>query len=889
MNAEDGSLAWDARLNLHGYAACAIVDMEGDGKNEVLLCLRSNTVYLFDGDGTERWHTITGGHSYFWTGSVADIDGDGACEIITGVRDDNIDGNSWFVLNLAGEVIGAYPHPGGANCAPIICDLNKDGKLDIFISGTRGTGVVRCYTFGAPAEARVAWSGHRIDAARLGCASDANPPSFARPAPAAQRLEARWNQEPTWGKNDLAIEWPALLGDRAVVSITLIDPLGHKMVEVLDVPPADLPETLPISLIGKGAHTVTVRLFDPADWSTVHAAWSADVKVGSFETFGKRAEAQLESLDEVAATMPAEAGGMARLLKGLAATRRSALEAIAAQVEKLDFKDAATLDAFAAELAAFRRDLREDIKRAEYAQSAAAMAPARPVAVWADPNPWDETPALLDGAALTDPCTLEAAMYRNEYESACLCLLNLQPETLSIQFRPDATAAPALLLYEVLDMPRPDGSSVDDCLAEMNSASILRLAPGEMRRLWLTFNGKALESGLHEMALAVMPIGYDDQRFDLTLKARVSALDLNQAPSWRACNWFSQTSSARYGLDDATIAVAREHGENIWTTALPEPEVDATGAIHEPDWAALDEELAHYGETDFLLLHHTNVPIPQGAQEQDATHLRAERAFLEATIAHLKKAGWEGRWALYPVDEPGLFGGTRIELFLKFARFFRKAAPEAPIYANPAGFVTPETMAPMVPYVDYWSPEQAVMRRTPGLSQFFLDTGKPVWCYEAPGDVKSLHPLGYYRANAWLAFQLGLHGTGYWTQCYAGEGHGGNDLYRRKAGSEYGANYAANGKETISRRWEATRDGHEDARAFMMLRDAAAAAKQASRDPETVAAAEALLTDAVPDAVQKAFACGDITRFLRDYEMDYQEALRIRSEAARLTEALLEK
>ena len=73
---------------------------------------------------------------------MADLDGDGVCEIITGVRDSNMDGASWFVLNLKGEIIGAYPHPGGAVCAPIVCDLNQDGKLDVIMSGTRGTGVV---------------------------------------------------------------------------------------------------------------------------------------------------------------------------------------------------------------------------------------------------------------------------------------------------------------------------------------------------------------------------------------------------------------------------------------------------------------------------------------------------------------------------------------------------------------------------------------------------------------------------------------------------------------------------------------------------------------------------------------------------------------------------
>ena len=585
--------------------------------------------------------------------------------------------------------------------------------------------------------------------------------------------------------------------------------------------------------------------------------------------------------------MPVAAGGTTRLLKGVAAKRLSALDAIAERAAKVDLNDVANVDAFADELARFSAGLREDLKRAEYAKSAVAISEARPLAVWVDPNPWDEIPALLDGVSLCDAPALEASLYKDEYESGCLCLLNLQPVPLSVQLRLDKAAAEAVLLYEVLDMPRPDGTSVDDCLAELNSASTVRLAPGEVRRLWVTFNGKALEPGDHDIPLTIVPIGYDTELFPVALKARVDSLSLSEAPIWRSCNWFSQAACAGSGMDDAAIAVAREHGENIWTSSLPHPKVDAAGRLSGLDWSQLDAELAHYGDTDFALFHHTHVPVPEGAQEHDALHLKAERAFLEAVIAHMAGIGWDGRWALYPVDEPGLFGGTRIEMFVKCAKFFREAVPEAPIYANPAGFVTPETMAAMVPYVDYWCPEQAVMRRTDGLSQFFLDTGKPVWSYEAPGDVKSLKPLGYYRANAWLAFQLGLHGTGYWTQLYAGEGHGGNDLYLRKCGSEYGANYAVNGRETISRRWEATRDGHEDVRAFLMLRNAAAKAKAEGRDAALVTGAEKLLGEAVPEAASKAHACGDITRFLRDYEMDHDEIVRIRAEAARLTQALL--
>ncbi len=181
------------------------------------------------------------------------------------------------------------------------------------------------------------------------------------------------------------------------------------------------------------------------------------------------------------------------------------------------------------------------------------------------------------------------------------------------------------------------------------------------------------------------------------------------------------------------------------------------------------------------------------------------------------------------------------------------------------------------------------MRRQPELAPFFLATGKPVWCYEAPGDVKSLRPLGYYRANPWMALRMGLSGTGFWTQFYVGKGYGGNDLWLRRAGSEYGANYVASGVEVVSRRWEAYRDGVEDVRAFLMLREALEAAHAKGVHPDMIARAERLLGPDIERATRKPWACGDITRFLRDYEMDYAEIQRIRREVGEVTLLLLER
>ena len=242
LDAGDGALVWDARLNLHGYTAAAIADIEGDGSNEVILPLRSNTIYCFSGDGTERWKTTTGGHAYFWTAAVVDINADGRCEIIGAVRDTNEDGKSWFVLDEHGSVLGAYEMPGGADCAPLVADVDKDGGLDIILSGSR-QGLVRCFTFGGKAQgARAPWMSQRYDDARQGCVPLKNPRLPSPPEGRPGVLDAAWASPPTWGTNEVAVSWPDYEGERVVVEVATMDASSRRFARMYSIwPPPTCP------------------------------------------------------------------------------------------------------------------------------------------------------------------------------------------------------------------------------------------------------------------------------------------------------------------------------------------------------------------------------------------------------------------------------------------------------------------------------------------------------------------------------------------------------------------------------------------------------------------------------------------------------------------------
>jgi len=314
LDAENGQLLWQAKLNLHGYVSNAIADIDGDGRNEVLLAMRSNTIYCFDGNGRERWHTITGGNAFFWTPAVADINGDGRCEIIAGVRRTNERGNSWFVLDDKGQIQGEYKMPGGANAAPLVADINEDNQLDIILPGS-DKGLLRCLTFGGKAQGtRMEWFSHRYDARRK--------------------------------------------------------------------------------------------------------------------------------------------GGLQQLAKRFAGA---------------DFSQAELTDSFIETSRDFNALLGRDAARIKIA-GRVVRAGRHTLAVWEDPNPWNETAPLLDTAAIAENLSVDVEMYLNESESRALTILNLRPQSIDVQIRRIKGTDWDLQLYEVINVPRKEGRPVGDILADLNTA-----------------------------------------------------------------------------------------------------------------------------------------------------------------------------------------------------------------------------------------------------------------------------------------------------------------------------------------------------------------------------------------------------------------------------------
>lgn len=140
----DGTILFEKILTGPILLPPTVADLNGNGNLEIIInCGYPSTVggiYLLDNEGNDLpgWPLSFDGHWMINAPAVADIDGDGIMEIVTGER---VSGSVGYVhvLKLDGTSLNAnWPVNVGATPAftPSIGDVNNDGSKNIVIAGS---------------------------------------------------------------------------------------------------------------------------------------------------------------------------------------------------------------------------------------------------------------------------------------------------------------------------------------------------------------------------------------------------------------------------------------------------------------------------------------------------------------------------------------------------------------------------------------------------------------------------------------------------------------------------------------------------------------------------------------------------------------------------------
>ncbi|HOZ47455.1 MAG TPA: DUF4091 domain-containing protein [Candidatus Hydrogenedentes bacterium] len=865
LDGATGALKWRTQDVMQGYCSNAIADLDGNGSLEVIHGDKGNWIYCVYADGTERWRKELGGRGVFWAPAVADIDGDGQLEITVAARGvDPADNACVFVLEPSGEVQDRLALGSDANAAPAIGDINGDGNLEVILA-VQGPNRIHVLSWGGGGP--VAWASARGDSA-MNARSGIALGSAVRPArlPEMGGLQVA-PKLALWGENNWPVSWDTPAAEETGIELA-VDPTGGPAeITVVPVDAGAQGVRVPWQLSRPGLTALTFRMFVSGQPDPLLVAYQeVQPEPATFCDIRKVQEACGAARQE-SAKIGEDVSGIEFALTSLRVDQETLQRrldageagiAIAARASMLR-EDARALLAFARAVARFRTEG----GRGSFV-------------VWPDKNPWH---TFYDKMAARDfplEPTVEVSAYGDEYEDTVITIFNITGRPLDIRCafapprltqgppEPEPELAKHVTLRRAVRTPSQFGEMVNDALPELDASRTVTVPAYAMRQLWLVADTHGLEPGAHTLTLY---LGSLEQAPTI----RAVPITINVWPIRLPEGVFAKMNWARIDagdISDEQVGDMIAHGNSVsYGPALPSVPLDATGGpAGDIDWSHVDATLARVpGYWQVLFPGPPDPKWPEGVSPQKNSPVWQEgfKTTVRALAQHLNAIGWAyDRWAFYPVDEPWNTGETLIPQLRGFCTLVKAADPKVRNYTDPAGNVRVEKIAEFRDLIDIWQPEMNLLKRDPRLLEWFRQNAKVFWAYEATGPGKDLRPLGYYRANGWLAWKFGLDGAGYW--CYKG-----NDIWWPVRGGDWSVVYQTGDEVVPSRRWEASRDGVEDYRALHALNVAIERAKTEGK-ADVAEAAQALMDEAVENLVgRQGQLVDEITRQTRDYEIDF--------------------
>jgi hypothetical protein len=186
-----------------------------------------------------------------------------------------------------------------------------------------------------------------------------------------------------------------------------------------------------------------------------------------------------------------------------------------------------------------------------------------------------------------------------------------------------------------------------------------------------------------------------------------------------------------------------------------------------------------------------------------------------------------------------------------FGRKARQARPDLRLYVNGGGDLA--MFEALNEVASIWCPGFYMIAEDSPEMNFLRNSGKTIWSYDCGysfarpigANTKTINVVAQYRMAAVFAHSFGASGLGYW--CY----NVGPSMWDPIA-QEYPLVYTnPHGTHTTSRRWEAVREGIEDARILIGLQQKLS---EESVSRETKAWIRVLLEQTVPDISKQALS-----------------------------------
>ncbi len=825
----EGTPLWTVPMKREVDSALTIADLDGDGASEIIAVDVAAHMVCASGDGAVRW-TANVEERVRRSPSVADIDGDGTPEVLVAGYSGAI-----HMFTPDGYLKQRVPLPGSSNGTAVVANLGDDETPVVLGTASSGT-LVALQWPGAQPDAAILWPEYRFNASRSAAPGSGTGTSKVRIAGFDEgdchigtntfRVTVH-NPETA----DSSVELTVLLNGR---------PLAHK---AFDGTVGD--HTYEISYILNGRETANLRFVATTG---VREKSLAKRSRAVFVVPFRKELADLEAaFDAIGSRLPELADPRGIQERAYFLERR--LPDLAKRIDRAGTLSGADRRALRDEIAGLLGEAR---RLHGLVQHAAALTASGTRIVVSSANPWapfggvDE---ILEGRMAESALAVEA--FHGENEVAALNLFNLggDPAYVRIEAAPfrlegdEKSQTPArgvVRLHEVLPVPSQLMDMAPDAVPALNQGNVLLLPDWDGRQLWLDIDTRPLSPGTWTSELRLRTLAAKPA--DITVPIRVHVWDaaLPAKQALNLCHWGYVHSSILKDQPEAALQDQVDLGTNVFVGLFPpKATFDEQGSlVGEIDFTEHDAYVRRHAPHGIILFCGYQGALKGPAGPGEPAYNTAHVAWLRAWVKRLAELGvqYDG-FALYPVDEPGLRQGL-VEAYIQMAELAREADPKIQMYTDPVGRITVEELDRMTPYVDIWCPNRNGLLLHQGAEklELILSTDSTVWTYECDSNAKHESPLGYYRAQSWLAWHYGMTGIGFWSYCTARD----DPWFTPASGAEYLLIYQGEGV-VRSKRWFAIRDGIEDYSMLAALRDAATRATKQNQHPELAARANTLL------------------------------------------------
>jgi len=824
-----GKLVWHYPMQGKVHDAVAVGDIDSDGRLEIIAVDLSAQVACLTAQGKLKWSADVEKRARR-SPAIADIDGDSVPEVIIGGYSAAV-----HIFDPFGNLKERVPLAGPMNSSPTIVDFKGDHKLDIICTTAKNTVALTWMENPPQVICPVWWSQYRGDSARSGFVS--LPTAVAQ----ARIAEIDYGNLYT-GENDFRVTVENPRKKNLTLQLQVVKDDGVPVMSELASSEVSFTLTLPYTITGSSTLDLefVCNLFSGEKLIAVRKQSFCILPFARDITDVQKALTEIYSY-------------IGDLIDQEYATDRftilaESLSQIEEQVISIGTLSDQQCDTLRDDMATLRMEVRQ-----LGALVKAAAETGKTLAIFAA-NPW--TPfggvdEIVEGRTTFADLKIEA--FGLETESAALNLANFGSKPVMVRVEPEpitsqnnSTVVPAqkvLEFHEVVDVPTKSMDYSADALPLMGQARTMLIPAFGVRQLWLNVDVSELAPGEWTSNIHLRTLEVDSQEVAVNLSIEVWQAHLPKTQPLKLCHWGYVHRSILKDQPDAALVDQVRHGTNVFVAAgqfAPQARFDKDGNIvGDIDYTQHDEYVRGHSPWGLILFGGYQGGLQGPAPRFTPVWEKAYKSWLNEWFNHLQQMGLKYKdYALYPVDEPGLREGL-VDDYVSWAKPVRQVNPHVQIYVDPVAGATMSDLKKMSDYVDIWCPNRGSYLLDKGAEKlaFIKSTNKTVWTYECQGSVKHRSPLGYYRAQAWLSWQHGLTGIGFWSYCTSED----DPWYLPTGRDEYLLIYQGKGVVT-SKRWEAVRDGVEDYSMLMQLRDAVEKASNQPSKADAVRKARELLT-----------------------------------------------